>query len=234
MDRDKYFITAPEAAYSPGGKGGNLFTLRSLGFNVPEFVVIPVEILRGLSEYKYTELSDHLISYFEKITGINKAELTFAVRSSALAEDHKQASFAGMFESMLGVNSGELVSAIKKVKASANTPRVLEYADKMGISREGLDLAIIVQILVNADISGVGFGIDPVSGNTSSKTIAALYGLGEGLVSGALDADTYILKNDGNINVEIAHKTHQFIATPEGTIKPVSYTHLTLPTKRIV
>ena len=128
----------------------------------------------------------------------------FAVRSSALEEDGTQHSFAGQFESRLYVPKKSLAEAIKAVWASAYSDRVRAYKKAHGLDLQS-HMAIIIQQMIDADVSGVAFGIHPVSGNRRTQLISSLYGLGEGLVSGQLEADHFEI-HQGKIESIIAEK----------------------------
>jgi pyruvate,water dikinase len=116
---------------------------------------------------------------------------SFAVRSSALSEDSAQASFAGEFETVLDVRTDELVrEAIHTVRRSRHSHRVRAYSEAKGI--EPLhDMAVVVQRLVRAEISGVLFTADPVSGSHMRMTGNFVYGFGEELVSGEAEPYTF-------------------------------------------
>ncbi|MBI1948170.1 MAG: hypothetical protein HYS27_20945 [Deltaproteobacteria bacterium] len=114
----------------------------------------------------------------------------FAVRSSAVAEDAADQSFAGLFVTELGVRGeGELFAAVSRCLASALAPRVLAYQRRGGTAAELPRMAVIVQRLVEADAAGVLFTVDPVRGHDDVTVIEAVHGLGEPLVSGRAAAD---------------------------------------------
>lgn len=166
-----------------GGKAENLFRLKGLGMPVPRFVVIPWETLRvGLAG---PELEAELPGIFE-------GTRHFAVRSSAIGEDGAAYSFAGQFESYLLVPPGEVTARIEAVRQSAFSDRVTAYRKHHGLSDAG-GVAVIVQEMVDADAAGVAFGANPVTGNRQEKVINAVIGLGDGLVSGTVNADQFIL-----------------------------------------
>jgi len=120
------------------------------------------------------------------------------LRSSALSEDSAQASFAGEFETVLDVHTDEMIrAAIQTVRQSRWTERVRVYSEAKGIKAghpdEGHDLAVVVQRLVRADISGVLFTADPVSGSHRHMMGNFVFGLGEELVSGEAEPFTFTL-----------------------------------------
>ncbi|HTY44053.1 MAG TPA: phosphoenolpyruvate synthase [Patescibacteria group bacterium] len=130
----------------------------------------------------------------------NSSEPVFvAVRSSATTEDLAQASFAGQQESFINIKGNQnLLEAVKKCFASLYTPRATYYRHKQGFKHETSYLAAVVQKMVDADKAGVGFSKDPSKKN-NNIIIEAVFGLGEGIVSGSITPDTYIVSEDLNI-----------------------------------
>lgn len=133
----------------------------------------------------------------------------FAVRSSAVFEDGANASFAGQLSSELFVLPEDVAQAVRKVWASSFTPHSLDYAKRQGISLAEIKVAVIVQQMIDADRAGVVFSCDPVTGDRSKTVISSVYGVGEGLVSGALDSDTFTIR-EGVIDRKLAYKTEAF------------------------
>ncbi len=116
-----------------------------------------------------------------------------AVRSSATAEDLEGASFAGMYDTFLGATDAESVlSRIRDVWISYYTARAISYRQQQGIPHESGSMAVLVMELVNADAGGVVFTRDPRDG-TDQILINAALGLGEGVVSGEAQADSFTL-----------------------------------------
>jgi len=133
-----------------------------------------------------------------------------AVRSSATTEDLAEASFAGQQDTFLNVRGGtELLTSIKKCFASLFTPRATYYRKKKGFKHEQASLSVIVQKMVDADKSGVVFSKDP-SLKKENVIIEAVWGLGEGIVSGRISPDRYtISEKSGELQLqkkEIAKK----------------------------
>ena len=121
-------------------------------------------------------------------------DVAFAVRSSALSEDSAQASFAGEFETVLDVHTDEMVrEAIHTVRRSRRYDRVRAYSEARGIDTAH-DMAVVVQRLVRADISGVLFTADPVTGSRAGMVGNFVYGFGEELVSGEAEPYTFTLE----------------------------------------
>ncbi|MEN6428464.1 MAG: PEP/pyruvate-binding domain-containing protein [Phycisphaerales bacterium] len=118
-----------------------------------------------------------------------------AVRSSATAEDLPGHSFAGQYETVLGVRSlEECLDAIKQCWASLWTERAYEYRRRNGIDHGQVEMAVIVQQQIEPDAAGVAFSLDPVKGSRSRIVIESCRGLGEALVSGAVRPDRFLLQ----------------------------------------
>ncbi len=124
-----------------------------------------------------------------------------AVRSSATTEDLPEASFAGQQETFLNVYEIEDVfDKVKKCWASLWTARAIKYRKHMGFDKEKISIAIVVQVMIKGQISGVLFTVNPTSDNKEEMMINSTYGLGEAVVSGMVTPDTYIcLKSSGEV-----------------------------------
>ncbi|MGE5762379.1 MAG: phosphoenolpyruvate synthase, partial [Mycobacterium leprae] len=141
-----------------------------------------------------------------------------AVRSSATAEDLAGTSFAGMHESFTNVVGAQAVlDAVVKCWASAFSPRALAYRRAHGMTADAA-VAVVVQRMVDAQRSGVMFTAEPATGDTSRIVIEAAYGLGEVVVGGQVEPDTYVLAKDGPrlLRVHVGHKTAQVVRDPAG------------------
>jgi Phosphoenolpyruvate synthase/pyruvate phosphate dikinase len=120
-------------------------------------------------------------------------ERPVAVRSSASAEDSKNMSFAGIHESFLNVLGIEnILAAIKECYASLWTPRAVAYRRKMDIDSE-MSQAVVIMEMVEARSAGVAFTCDPQTGREDIFVVNANFGLGESVVNGAIEPDTYYL-----------------------------------------
>ncbi|MHC4207410.1 MAG: PEP/pyruvate-binding domain-containing protein [Planctomycetota bacterium] len=120
-----------------------------------------------------------------------------AVRSSGTAEDLPGHSFAGQHDTYLGVsNPADCIEAVKKCWASLWTLRAYEYREKNGFDHLAINMAVIVQQLIEADTSGVMFTVDPVKDSPSSVVIEACFGLGEALVSGKVTPDRFVVSKE--------------------------------------
>ncbi|MFB2968706.1 PEP/pyruvate-binding domain-containing protein [Aerosakkonema sp. BLCC-F183] len=122
-----------------------------------------------------------------------------AVRSSAIAEDNVQHSFAGQLDSFLNVPLEEVAEKVIAVWRSNFSDRVLNYRRELGLSAMPKPPAVLIQRMVNATVSGVAFAADPVTGRRSVAVIGAVDGLGNSLVSGETEGDTYHVDRQKNI-----------------------------------
>ena len=129
-----------------------------------------------------------------------------AVRSSATTEDLAEASFAGQQETFLNVQGPEeLLKNIKKCFASLFTPRATYYRNKKGFQHEQASLAVVVQKMIDSDKSGVIFSKDP-STKRDVVIIEAVWGLGEGIVSGQITPDRYVISQNKSNGFEVQEK----------------------------
>lgn len=129
-----------------------------------------------------------------KLAEVKGQEVFVAVRSSATTEDLSTASFAGQQETFLNIKGKEaLIEAVKKCWASLFTARAIYYRTKKGFSHETSYIAVVVQRMVNSDKSGVMFTINPLTNNKDEIVIESVFGLGEGIVSGTIEPDSYVI-----------------------------------------
>lgn len=117
-----------------------------------------------------------------------------AVRSSATAEDSASAAWAGQLDSFLNTNKKELLNNVKRCWASLFTPRAIFYRFEKGLHETKISVAVVVQKMVNADISGIAFSVHPVTQDYNQIIIEAGFGLGEAIVSGQITPDSYVVE----------------------------------------
>jgi pyruvate,water dikinase len=157
------------------------------------------------------------ISRFLSLSGENNA---WAVRSSATAEDLPTASFAGQQETYLNIIGKEaILKHISKCWASLFTDRAIIYRLQNGFDHRKVQLAVVVQKMVFPQVSGILFTADPVTSNRKVVSIDASFGLGEALVSGLVNADTYKVRNGKIIDKKIASKKLALSALKDGGTK---------------
>lgn len=121
-------------------------------------------------------------------------QLPVAVRSSATAEDLPDTSFAGQQDTFLNILGDDaLIRAVIDCWSSLWTARAIHYRARNAIPQPGIALAVVVQTMVQSDVSGVMFTANPLTGLRSETVIDATYGLGEALVSGQVEPDHYVV-----------------------------------------
>lgn len=147
---------------------------------------------------------------------------SLAVRSSATMEDAPKASFAGQYESYLGIRGErEFLEAIKKCYASLYTDRAVTYRQKIDISHDGIYMAVITQSLVNAKSAGVMFTVNPLNGDPSSIVIESSWGLGEAVVKGEVIPDKYTINKVTKEVLELRrsrNKSIKYVMLDDGSV----------------
>jgi pyruvate,water dikinase len=194
-----------------GGKARALAELRDSGLPIPPWIALVSEAFHAsLTPAERTALENaqqaaQVRGAVEKVEpspdvrgelAIALAELCpggelVAVRSSASDEDGSQHSFAGQLDSFLFVPPALVAAKVAAVWRSAFGERVVAYRLEHGLGMVPRAPAVLIQRMVSADVAGVAFGADPVSGRRGVAVVSAVYGLGTALVSGQCDADTY-------------------------------------------
>lgn len=210
-----------------GGKAKALIETTKAGFPVPEGIVLSVEFfenwlveIKGFQEWKdmlkntSKETCDLLVEKAsnmvfnqdqKKLFDIELKNLAgglFAVRSSSPEEDLGNTSFAGMYETFLGVEKHYLEKSISKAFASAFDHRVMAYKKQNRLSLEATSIGVIVQRQIASEISGVGFSLNPLNNSYDEVLINASFGLGEAIVAGFVTPDTYIVDSAKNKIIE--------------------------------
>jgi pyruvate,water dikinase len=234
------FVLVPGGEPAPasvvGGKARNLALLADAGIGVPPWIVITAAVFDRLVVDGASPQTDpdtvrtrvqsmELPAEFHaEVTGaLDSAGLSgslLAVRSSAVDEDGAEASFAGQFDTVLGVRADgdALWDAIRRVWASAFSAHAVAYRNRHGGAPPRM--AVLIQAMVDAEAAGVAFSADPVHGDPSTAVVSAVYGLGEGLVSGDLDADTYRVPFTGDeagpVQAQVAEKDRAVRLEPDG------------------
>jgi pyruvate,water dikinase len=133
-----------------------------------------------------------------------------AVRSSATGEDAADASFAGIFDTYLGVSGvPRVLDAVRQCWGSLFTGRALAYRLRKGISHHAMPIAVGVIELIHARASGVAFSVHPVTGKADRIVIETSWGWGEAIVQGLVDPDHIeVGKSDGRLlRYDVAHKS---------------------------
>lgn len=123
-----------------------------------------------------------------------------AVRSSATAEDSSVASWAGELESYLNVTRKNLLESVKKCWSSLFTPRAIFYRFEKKLDKQKVSVAVVVQKMVQSEISGIYFTAHPVTKDRNQMVIETGYGLGEAIVGGKITPDMYIIEKPNTKN----------------------------------
>jgi len=136
-------------------------------------------------------------AYIELSNQSNKSAILVAVRSSATAEDLPSASFAGQQASYMNIEgSNNLLNSIQDCWASLFTARAIFYRNQNKIKHEQVKISVIVQKMVQSDVSGVMFSMDPVTNDKDTIVIEAVWGLGDMIVQGQVVPDRYLVQKE--------------------------------------
>ena len=204
-----------------GGKGLSLGRMAAAGLPVPPGFAVTTAAYRRVHEAgpkSDAEFARAVLAAYHRL-----GRGLVAVRSSATAEDGAEASFAGQQETILGVQGDDAVlAAIARCWASLHTERAVAYRKQRGIADDGLGMAVVVQVLVPAEVAGVLFTQDPQDPTGLSLVIEASWGLGEAVVSGRVTPDRFRVHRESGAVVEknAGRKTVQFTAEGERAVAP--------------
>lgn len=151
-----------------------------------------------------------------------------AVRSSATAEDSSIASWAGELESYLNTTKENLLENVKKCWASLFTPRAIFYRFEKGLNNTKVSVAVVVQKMIQSEISGITFTVHPVTQDYNQMIIEAGYGLGEAIVGGKITPDAYVVQKNERIKIldkNISEQTMMIVKDKQG-IKEIAVSKL--------
>ena len=195
-----------------GGKSANLGELLTAEIPVPPGFAIAASAYRESSGEVAAELREELSSRYAEL-----GEPAVAVRSSALGEDSQAASYAGAAETYLWVRGiDELCEAVRDCWASLHTERAVAYRANLGVTDAAM--GVTVQKMVDAEVSGVMFTCNPVSGDPSMVAVNASWGLGLAVVGGETNPDDYLVsKVTGEVvRRTINSKEIEYVVEPGG------------------
>ncbi|HEY9838938.1 MAG TPA: PEP/pyruvate-binding domain-containing protein, partial [Candidatus Obscuribacterales bacterium] len=230
-----------------GGKAGNLWRLSQAELPVPPWCCVDAGLytqvrnaiqpqLEGLEPGEFARQGQALLAEHFPWPQLEAAlaerldpDARYAVRSSASSEDSPRDSFAGQFESWLHVPASEVLRHVLFCWQSAFAPRLLVYLHERGVEQEHVQMAVVIQAMVESTAAGVMFMANPV-GALTEVVISAGFGLGEGVVSDSVETDTYIYDRlSRNWNYKVLPK--QFQVSPghfggtERTLVPPELQH---------
>ena len=204
-----------------GRKGLSLLKLRDMDVPVPDFFVISPRVFRDISSRGLGRVSekilqggrnpeeeeidnaifktefprdieDELLSAYTRISGF--ADAWVSVRSSVVFPEDGMVSFSGVLGTELNVRGfSELKDAVRRVYSSFFTDDAVMYATKHGIDLNNATLAVVVQKMVQAEVSGAAFTVDPITQDRGRLSIEAVFGLGDVISSGEITPDLYVL-----------------------------------------
>ncbi|QIW81548.1 PEP/pyruvate-binding domain-containing protein [Bacillus tequilensis] len=227
------FRQAEESSRLAGAKGMNLIKLTKHGLPVPDGFIIQTNALaRFMEENQLHETSESIESGIiagtfsdelkEELTDsfykLRESYRSVAVRSSSASEDLEGASFAGQYETYLNIKTEEeFLAKVKECWGSFFSGRVSTYKKKMNNQITEPLMGIVVQGLIDSEVSGVIFSRNPVTHDDRELLISASYGLGEAVVSGSVTPDTFIVnKSSFEIQKEIGTKEIYMESAAEG------------------
>lgn len=177
-----------------GGKGMGLIRLLVAGLPVPDAWCIPADVSTDPAA-RSTCLEDDLTIWWKEVSDLHPGG-RWAVRSSAVAEDLADASFAGVYETILGVDSFEsLVDAVRACWSSLDNQRAETYRGGLDMEESG-SIALILQRMLEPEAAGVLLTTNPLKPFAGEISIDSTWGLGESLVSGRTDPDHFDLDRE--------------------------------------
>lgn len=212
--------TGPESSKTEcGNKAGNLIEMKRAGFNVPDGIVFDAEEYRSFASKN--DIAGRISDLMNKLTPENVSETgeaigalfaglkpdgemiakiesmtdpvkSYAVRSSATKEDLAEFSFAGQYKTFLNTKGAEeIAEKVIECYRSMFDKTGISYIAANRIDPEDLAMAVVIQEMVDSDVSGICFTVNPVSGNDKVMLIEAVKGLGENIVSGRVNPEQY-------------------------------------------
>ena len=231
-----------------GGKGASLAAGTQAGLPVPQGFIVTADAYRAFArdlspidlatDATVEAIEDWAVLRRHEIAGRSlPGELSeaiagqvaafppgtrFAVRSSGTMEDLAEAAFAGQHDTYLGINAGDaVIDAVRRCFASLWTGRAVAYRAQRGFAQEDAAMAVVVQMMVDAEAAGVAFTVDPVGGRMDRLVIEAAWGLGETVVSGESETDQFVIdkKSGGLVESRIGHKPYALKLAAGGTDK---------------
>lgn len=205
-----------------GGKGASLARGTQAGLPVPEGCVVTVAAYRdwladGCPDRVPAALQAALAGWLSAWP----AAARFAVRSSATAEDGLQHAFAGQHETWLNVPAAEVAERVRDCWLSLGAERAVVYRREAGLSDDEVAMAVVVQRMIPADRAGVGFCLDPITGDLDQFALDAAFGVGETVVSGEYPVDHLVIRRSdaGVVSTALAHKDRCLVAAASGTVE---------------
>jgi len=180
-------VNNPEALDKASKEISEIFLKEEIPKRMDEEIIAAYSVMDSDAEIIKSKTAHELIH-------AGRDPMFVAVRSSATAEDLPQASFAGQQATLLNVKGNQnLLKAVKECWASLFTSRAIYYRAKNNFDHMKVAIAVVIQKMVNSEKSGIMFSINPVTNNKNQILIEAIRGLGEAVVSGAVNPNTYLI-----------------------------------------
>jgi phosphohistidine swiveling domain-containing protein len=141
-----------------------------------------------------------------------------AVRSSATAEDGADNAWAGQLDSFLNTKEANLLEKVQHCWASLFTPRAIFYRFEKGLHTTKISVAVVVQKMVNSEVSGIAFSVHPVTEDRNQMIIEAGFGLGEAIVSGSVTPDSYVVEKEPRhiLDINVSSQTRALYRVETG------------------
>lgn len=207
-------ISGDSFSSKTGNKGKFLQEMNRNGFNVPDGIILDsdeydltikdsgledkiAEKLHGLNKDNIKQVSEEITKMFDGVrtSSVFEDELDddklYAVRSSGTKEDLENFSFAGQYETFLNVSKKDVPEAVIKCYKSMFSEVILSYLVNRDLKADDLKMSVVIQEMVDADLSGICFTLDPVTGDDKVMLIEVSEGLGENIVSGKTRPEEY-------------------------------------------
>jgi pyruvate,water dikinase len=165
------------------------------------------------------DLAEAIGAAYAELVRRSPDDTAVAVRSSATAEDLPDASFAGQQDTYLNVHGNDaLLAAVQRCWASLWTARAMAYRERQHIPHDAVAMAVVVQMMVPAEVAGILFTANPSTGARDELVINASFGLGEAIVAGTVTPDTYVLDRSSLTLKEtrLGTKDVMIVAAPPG------------------
>lgn len=238
----KFQDIGPDLLPLVGGKAANLGVLTRAGLPVPQGFCVTTEAYRRVAHLAAIDevfdsgaeagvlaarmreliLAAAVPADITAAIGAYAVDEPVAVRSSATAEDLPHASFAGQQDTFLNVVGTEAVlDAVRRCWASLWTDRAVAYRDANGIDHRSVRLAVVVQHMIQSEVAGVMFTANPVTGRRHQAVIDASPGLGEAVVSGAVNPDHFVVSDGRVVERRIGDKRLVIRSLPGGGTEQV-------------
>ncbi len=214
-----------------GRKGFSLFSLRNMDVPIPDFFVISPNVYKRFvltsfdkkiskllekgrepdskelekiimtSDFE-KEVKEDILRCYSRLSGFSNAWV--AVRSSVVYPEDPAVTFSGLFHTELSVRGiDQLLEAVKYVYLSMFKDKVILYAKEKGIDLSAVKLAVVVQRMVQPEVSGIAYTVDPITSDNKKMSIEAVFGLGDVIADGSITPDQYILEKK---NLDVLEK----------------------------